>query len=97
MSMVYLIEQICREWSLVTEARETHKKLFTFLYGALNESRKKQVQCIAKGTYVNMNTMDNLYNRLFQSREPEVFKTLFYLNSITEAVKVEFQIDQSTN
>ena len=95
MSMVYLVEQICREWSLITETRETHKNLFTFLLTALSESRKKQAQCIAKGTYVNMNTMDSLYNRLFQSREPETFKTLYYLNSITEALKDSNYLNQA--
>ena len=88
MSLCYLAEQVCREWSILKETRESFTELNLFLYDGLKESAKKEVMCLDEGTFVNMRTIHDLNTRLHNSRECETFKVLFYLNSLAESLKV---------
>lgn len=88
MSMCGYLEPICREWSLVKDTREQFSKLNLFLANGLKESHQKQGECLKEGTFINIQTMRELGERLQNSREGDVFKILFYLNSLTTSIKV---------
>lgn len=88
MSMCGYLEPICREWSLVKDTREQFSKLNLFLANGLKESHQKQGECLKEGTFINIQTMRELGERLQSSREGDVFKILFYLSSLTASIKV---------
>lgn len=93
MSMCGYLEPICREWSLVKDTREQFTRLNLFLANGLKESHQKQGECLKEGTFVNIQTMGELGERLKNSREGDAFKVLFFLNSLTASIKVSVEMN----
>ena len=88
MSMCYLIEPLCREWSVVKESRDMFNQINMFLYDALKQGHMKQMECISEGTFMNLFTMNDLNERLANSCEKHHFDVLYYLNQLSSSLKV---------